>query len=447
MDTPVCDFVQRYAASGPLRLHMPGHKGLSQLGPEALDITEIEGADVLYAAGGILRASEENAAALFGAARTVYSAEGSSLCIRAMLFLAMAYAASRGRRPLIAAGRNAHKTLITAAALLDLPVHWLYPRQRSALLSCQITAGQLEEYLAGCVLPPTAVWITSPDYLGHTADLQGLAAVCHRHDVLLLVDNAHGAYLHFLPQPAHPMDLGADLCCDSAHKTLPVLTGGAYLHIAPGAPDFFAERAEAAMALFASTSPSYLILQSLDAANRYLSAGYHERLAASAGALAAQKQRLRERGFRLAGDEPLKLTLLTKPYGYTGTALAAELARQGIVCEFADPDHLTCMFTPETGRAGLARLEAALCAVPQKAAIPERPPEPPRPKAVLSPHQALFAPAERLPAQECLGRVLAAAEVSCPPAVPPAVCGEQIDAAVLQNFAYYGVQTCSVVKP
>lgn len=445
MDTPVCDFARGYAAGEPLRLHMPGHKGRALLGPEALDLTEIEGADVLYASRGILRKSEENAAALFGAARTVYSAEGSSLCIRAMLYLALLYAQSAGRRPVIAAGRNAHRTFISAAALLDLQVQWLFPQVQEGLSSCRITAEALEAFLAAQQEKPAAVYITSPDYLGYIADVRGLAGVCHRHGVLLFIDNAHGAYLHFLPQPAHPMDLGADLCCDSAHKTLPVLTGGAYLHIARQAPALFAERAESAMALFASTSPSYLILQSLDAVNRYLAEGYAGRLAAFTAEMAALKGRLAARGFSLVGDEPLKLTLLTKPYGYTGHALAAALCRQNIVCEFADPDYLTCMCTPETGEAGLARLEAALCAVERKPEIFTRPPALPRPVALLSPRQALFAPQERLPVRACIGRILAAAEVSCPPAVPIAVCGEQIDAAVLQNFDYYGVQTCSVV--
>ena len=117
MNTPVCDFVGTYAAGNPVRLHMPGHKGRTVLGPESADITEIEGADELYRARGIIRESEENAAALFGASRTLYSAEGSSLCIRAMLYLASLTANKKNRRLL--AGRNAHRTLMTAAALLD----------------------------------------------------------------------------------------------------------------------------------------------------------------------------------------------------------------------------------------------------------------------------------------------------------------------------------------
>ena len=86
---------------------MPGHKGKSFLGIEEYDITEISGADVLYDANGIIKESEENAAKLFGAKKTVYSAEGSSLSIRAMLYLAVLHAKENGRKPIIAAGRNA----------------------------------------------------------------------------------------------------------------------------------------------------------------------------------------------------------------------------------------------------------------------------------------------------------------------------------------------------
>ena len=88
MNTPIYDFVKKYAESECARFHMPGHKGKSFLGCESLDITEIAGADVLYSAKGIIKESEENASRLFGTERTLYSTEGSSLAIRAMLYLA-----------------------------------------------------------------------------------------------------------------------------------------------------------------------------------------------------------------------------------------------------------------------------------------------------------------------------------------------------------------------
>ena len=107
MTTPLCDFVRAYAAHQGARLHMPGHKGRGPLGVETLDITEIGGADELYHARGVIRESEENASSLFGTARTLYSAEGSSLCVRAMVYLALLEARERGRAPRLLAARKA----------------------------------------------------------------------------------------------------------------------------------------------------------------------------------------------------------------------------------------------------------------------------------------------------------------------------------------------------
>ncbi len=444
MKTPICDFVKTYAESGALRLHMPGHKGQPLLGMENMDITEIAGADVLYNAAGIIAQSEQNTAALFGTAKTVYSAEGSSLCIRAMLYLALLHAKARGKCPLIAAGRNAHKTFMTAAALLDMEVRWLYGEQTN-LLCCRITAAALDAALSAAE-KPTAVYITSPDYLGNVADIAALSAVCRKYDVLLLVDNAHGAYLQFLPETQHPIALGADMCCDSAHKTLPVLTGGAYLHISETAPTLFGEQAERAMSLFASTSPSYLILQSLDAANRYLADGYTERLTIFAEKLTVLKKKLRIVGYTLIGNEPLKFTIAPKAYGYTGCELAAMLQRQKIVCEFSDPDYLTLMFTPENGEEALCRLERALSEIPSRTAIMQLPPSRSLPAQGMSPRAALFSPHCELPVAACRGRVLASATVSCPPAVPIVVCGEVIDEAAIEMLRYYGIESCQVVQ-
>ena len=445
MDTPICDFVRGYARSGALRLHMPGHKGEGPLGMEALDITEIPGADSLYEADGVIAQSEKNASALFGAP-TLYSTEGSSLCIRAMLALVQRHAAAQGRRPVIAAGRNAHKTFLSAAALLDLPVNWLTPEDAQSYLSCALSAGELEAQLAAMDEPPAAVYLTSPDYLGNTVDVAALSAVCHRHGALLLVDNAHGAYLRFLPQSRHPIDLGADLCCDSAHKTLPVLTGGAYLHIAESMPQTLRAQAKDALALFGSTSPSYLILQSLDAANRTLAQGYRARLADFLPRVQRAKDALRAQGYALCGDEPLKLTLRTKPYGYRGAELAARLAEGGVVCEFADPDFLVMMLTPEIGESGLARMVEVLAAVPRRDAIWEEPPAFRRTERVMSIREAMLSPGERVPVEASEGRVLASASVGCPPAVPVLVCGERIDAHAIACFGYYGIKACMVVK-
>lgn len=436
MNTPICDFVQRYAARDPVRLHMPGHKGKTFLGCEPLDVTEIDGAGNLYAPDGIIADSEANASRLF-ACPTFYSAEGSSLCIRAMLLLARQIT---GRSAVLAA-RNVHKAFLSAAALLDLDVRWLHPQPDEAYQSCTVTPQALEKALLA--VRPGAVYLTSPDYLGNLADVAAIAQVCRRHSVLLLVDNAHGAYLHFLPQPLHPMDLGADLCCDSAHKTLPVLTGGAYLHASPRL-GLSAQQVKDALALFGSSSPSYLILQSLDRANPYLET-YPDRLAAFLPHVSALKNELADRGFPLCGSEPLKLTVRPKPFGYTGDAVADVLAAENIFCELHDPDHLVCMLTPENS-ADLPRLRKALPALPRRTPLTETPPAYCVPQQAVSVREACLAPQEVLSTERCVGRIAASVSVTCPPAVPIVLCGERIDAQAAERLLYYGVKTCAVVR-
>lgn len=443
MNTPICDFVKNYADRKKLRLHMPGHKGQVMTGPEPYDITEIDGADSLFEADGIIHLSEQNASNLYGC-DTYYSAEGSSLCIRAMLYLAVLYAKETNRKPIIAAGRNAHKTFLNTAAVLDFDIMWLYGE--GSYLSCNISAQKLESCLTSAKEKPVAVYITSPDYLGNIQDIQTLADVCRKNDVLLLVDNAHGAYLRFFENSAHPIDLGAHMCCDSAHKTLPVLTGGAYLHISPDAPGFFAPQAKNALALFGSTSPSYLIMQSLDNANKYLSDGYSQKLTDFAVNVHEMKKRLRASGYSLVGNEPLKLTIATGFVGYKGTDFATEMQNRNIICEFADPDYIVFMLTPEIGVEGIIQLEDAIKSIPVKTPLIPHTPALPLPQKAMSPKEAVFSPKEELPASECLGRVLASPGVSCPPAVPIVVCGEIIDEKAIKCFEYYGTEKCFVVK-
>ena len=443
MKTPICDFATEYAASNAVRAHMPGHKGKGGT-IDALDLTEISGADSLYEACGIIRESEKNASALFGA-HTFYSAEGSSLSIRATVFMLSLYARAKGRRPLIAAVRNVHRSFLTALALTDTDVDWLCSNESQTYISCPVSAKYISEYLESAKELPCALYLTSPDYLGSVADIEGIASACHAHGVLLCVDNAHGAYLKFLTPSLHPIDLGADICCDSAHKTLPVLTGGAYLHISQSAPDFFVNEAKNALALFGSTSPSYLIMQSLDKANAYLSE-HKERLAAFIPMLEDLKNALSAHGYTLVGNEPLKITVSAKKFGYTGVELSDILSKSDIVCEFCDADFLVLMLTPENGEDDLKRIKSALLAIQSKPPIQQTQPKFSLPKRAMSVRDAMFSPRETLPLEKSIGHILAAPTISCPPAVPIIVSGERIDEDTARVMQYYGFTECVTVK-
>ena len=441
METPIADFARRYADSGMIRAHMPGHKGKPFLGCETLDITEIQGADSLYEAEGIIRRSESYAGELFGSGRTVYSTEGSSQCIRAMLYLALT--CGNGSRTVVAA-RNVHRAFAYAAALLDFEIVWLWPERSASLCGCPVSPDTLERTLAEMPAPPAAVYLTSPDYLGGMADISALAEICRKHGTLLAVDNAHGAYLRFLEPSCHPLDLGADLCCDSAHKTLPVLTGGAYLHISRAAPASLRESAKTAMAMFGSTSPSYLTLASLDLCNRYLADGYQNRLREMCGHLEEARKALTAAGWQIEPSDPLRLTVKA-PAGMTGGQLANCLRESGVECEYADLDFLVLMLTPENRAADIERL---LHAFGTNDAVYAPQPTLPlaRGERVCSVREALFAPRETVPAARSLGRVCGAPTVGCPPAIPIAVSGERIGPEALELFRRYGVEQVEVLR-
>ena len=442
MKTPICDFVREYARSDALKLHMPGHKGKSFLGFEGLDITEVDGADSLYEASGIIAESEKNASDIFGC-DTYYSTEGSSQCIRAMVYLVSLYAKSKGERPLIWAGRNAHKTFHSAIALLNVDVEWIYPDEDENYLSCGITVEKLEKILTECEKKPTAIYLTSPDYLGNVLDIASISQFCRKNEILLAVDNAHGAYLKFLTPSRHPIDLGADICCDSAHKTLPVLTGGAYLHLSESFAQNMGGCVKNALALFGSTSPSYLILQSLDAANSYLEQ-YAGKLSAFVSRVDLLKSDLIQNGYELYGDEALKITIETKKYGYFGCDFAKTLKEKGIVCEFCDPDFVVLMLTPEIEN--LDRVEKILLSVPKLEQIDQPAPNFSRLKRKDSIREAILSPSQAVAIENSLGRVVAMASVGCPPAVPIAVAGELVDENAVKCFRYYGIEKINVIN-
>ena len=442
MRTPIADFVRDYDSSGAHRLHMPGHKGVGEI--ERLDITEIEGADSLYEASGIICESEENASSLFGAP-TYYTTEGSSHAIRAMLYLLVKRAKKMGVRPRILAARNVHKVFVGAAALLDIEVEWLFPTEASSYLYCPIDPDALRARLDAMCERPVALYLTSPDYLGSTADIRAIAEVCHAYGVLLAVDCAHGAYLRFLTPSRHPIDLGADLCCTSAHKTLPVLTGGAYLHLRADAPIACRNEVKHALALFGSTSPSYLTLTSLDRANAYLADGYRERLALFIKRIDAVKATLSANGYTLWGDEPLKITLCPKSYGYLGGELAAYLYECGIVTEFSDPDFTVLMLTPELTEPTLTALVDALLACPKREAKDAPPPVFRAPKVACPPKEALLCAKKTVSLDNAEGKILGQITVGCPPAVPILMLGERIDRDAIATFRYYNVRELSVI--
>lgn len=442
MDTPIFDFVQNYIKSNTARLHMPGHKGVSFLGCEQFDITEIKGADELYAPTGIIRQSEENASRLFDTSKTVYSAGGSSQSINAMLYLAY-LRADKSHRPFVLAGRNAHKSFIYALAKLDADVEWIYPQNTDSICSCIINGEMVENKLKSLENKPFAVYITSPDYLGGMSNIDSIAKVCKNYNIPLLVDNAHGSYLKFYKRDLHPINLGADMCCDSAHKTLPVLTGGGYLHIAQNDKYGFSQNIINAMAIFGSTSPSYLILQSLDLCNRYIDEKIRKDIEKCAEKVAELRYSINLKGFGIVSCEPLKITVDLRGFGFD---FAEYFRKYGIEFEYADDDFVVFMFSPQNTDDDFEKIKSAFEKLNTERTKEIQNIEFEVAEKVMTIREAIFSESEEISVKNAVGRVCASPTVSCPPAIPIAVSGEKITENHVQLFKKYNIDKILVVK-
>ncbi len=435
-------FVRGYAGSDISRFHMPGHKGAPLLGGEPYDITEIKGADSLFESGGIIAESERLTAGAFGCLRTCYSAEGSSLSIKGALG---AVRRLKGRPIRVASARSCHGAFISACALLDIDPVWITPDSpRRMLCECRVSAEAAAAALDGQAEPVDAVYITSPDYLGQLADIKGIAGVCHERGAILIVDNAHGAYLKF-PEPSlHPLDMGADIVCDSAHKTLPVYTGGGYLHISKTAPAGLAELCKPSMLMFGSSSPSYLIMQSLDRCASLLHGELPGMIRDCCRRTAEIKSLMRERGIPDISEEPLKITVHARRCGYDGRDLAELMRQAKMEPEYADPYAVVLMLSPYNRPADFERLERFFSELEIRQPASDEAEDSSRlfshrPEKAVSVREAMLSAAEPVPAEKAEGRICARAAMSCQPSVAVVMPGEIISAESVKILKKYSI--------
>ena len=439
MNTPIKDFTDNYAKSGMIRAHMPGHKGKFPL--TEFDITEIKGADSLFEADGIIAESEKNTSEIFHSYKTLYSAGGSTLCIFTMLAMCL----MNGKNRRVAAVRNRHRSFLNACVFLDAEVEWIYPEYENTLVSGKITPEAVERAIEKS--SPACVYLTSPDYLGHITEIDGIADICHKHGVMLLVDNAHGAYLNFIGEPPmHPNYHGADMCCDSAHKTLPALTGGAYLHINNPKAEKYEGYAKEIMSMFGSTSPSYLIMRSLDECADFMDTRAKKYF--NEMALAADKAKsLLSPVWHIEDTEAGKLTLFTPPCGYTGTELADILREYKIECEYADHTHIVLMLTGLSADE-ITYIGKVISNLPQPRIFvptPKIKSFSPLEKA-MSIREAAFSDSEEISVSDAAGRICARAVSCCPPGIAAVVGGEKFSRESINILKNYSIFKVNVVK-
>lgn len=428
--------------------HMPGHKRNRRFAswklPFDRDITEIDGFDNLHHPEGILLDSQNRLSRLFGTRKSYYSVNGST---GAILAAVSACVQKKGR---ILMARNCHKSVYHAAALRELePVYLLPETDPEYVLNGEIKREQVENALEEH--PETeAVLITSPSYDGVVSDIRGISETVHRYNIPLIVDEAHGAHFRFSSYfPDSAVDLGADLVVQSFHKTLPALTQTAVLHVCServGLP-----RLEKFLRVFQTSSPSYILMESLDRCVCYLEEEGETVFREFTGLLHKTREKLEplERVKLITPgncfDRDLsRLIFSAREFGWSGKELADLLRREyRIETEMVTPEYVLALTSVGDTASGFERLCASVSALDEKLkknplrcpgsseAWPEILPE-----RCIGISEAMEKEGTSFPLEKAEGCISSEFVFLYPPGVPLVVPGERISAELIRRMKY-----------
>lgn len=426
-----------YQAKSPARFHMPGHKGNTQILEKlvAWDFTELEPTDDLAHPEGCILQSEENIARVYGARHSFLCVNGSTSCILTMLL-----SLGQGKRVLLA--RDCHKSALAGAALAGHEVAFVYPEydEETGLFGV-VSANGVETVLKRAERENAsidAVLITSPNYYGLIADIPKISAVCTAHGARLFVDAAHAAHFPFIKVLSKYLPREADMFCTSAHKTLAALTQTAMLHAGKDCTLTDA-RIRRAMALTESSSPSYVLMCSIDYAvhdglsgryethfNRILS--LREKLLSAFNGIELLDEAPKKLGIRAI--DPTRLTLRVTGRGISGVQAAHALMEHEIYPEMADFDSIVLITSPDDKLEWYERLFRALDALPYgKAPLTSTPALALPHETIISVRDATLCQTEALAlTKRLIGRVCAGTVGIYPPGTAALAPGERIEA-------------------
>ena len=446
--------LDHYAKKGVAPFHMPGHKRNTRLLgsdlPYEIDITEIDGFDNLQDPRGILKAVSQRAAELFGSERAFPLVNGGTGGILA----AVKCAVRRGDTIIMA--RNCHKSVYNAVELFGLRPVYLQPEMDASGVAGSIRPEQVADALTDYP-GASLVIITSPTYEGVVSDIRSIAEIAHQNGVPVLVDAAHGAHFGFSDAfPSSAAQCGADMVVTSLHKTLPALTQCALVLNSGNLIE--PERLGEAVAVFQTSSPSYVLLSSIDrCVELLLSEG--ERL------FKDYRQNLNTFGERVRGLKKLrvigygaddllrrtrffevdsgKIVIVTRGAGMSGAKLAARLrAENRIELEMAGPDYAVAMTSICDEPEHFERLSAALLAVDAtaKKSGAKAVALPPVPAAALTASEAVGYEGVLTEPYRASGRTVLEYVWAYPPGIPILVPGEIITDELLELLARYAAE-------
>lgn len=410
--------IREYGEDGIHRFHMPGHKGAVKFfGTDiaAYDVTETIKTDNMFFPEKELLEAEQRASRLFGVKRTVFLAGGATLGIQTALSF------FQGKKVLFE--RNIHISALNAAMMLDIEPIFAYndfDGYTGAVLP--INPDAIQEKLES-ENDISAVFLTSPNYYGLCEDIRSIKDICDKHGVKLIVDNSHGTHLVFFEDRDNSPDYCshiADITVDSAHKTLPSLTGAAMIHFNS---EITREEICSHILAFSSTSPSFVILTSLDYA-----CGWCEQNKAkfldTGNKTARLKEKLKSKGMYIVNSDlydPMRLCIAAK----NAPEINAHLQNESIIAEMQEGNLIVFMFSPFNSDEDFFALENALlkeyCELPAYNIKPF-----PETTLAMPSKKAFFGEITETDIKNAVGKIAARYVIPYPPGVPILIPGELI---------------------
>ncbi len=461
--TPLLNALARHRRLKTIPFHMPGHKKgkgiqprfarLMKTDPFSLDMTEVPGLDDLHNPGGPIEEAQSRAAQLFGADRTFFLINGTTVGIHAAILAVC----KQGDEILLP--RDIHRSVIGACILAGARPRYLPARlNRDFFIPLP---PKVEEVALGLQkYPAKAVFQVYPSYYGLAGDLAGVTRVAHNLKIPVIVDEAHGAHFKFsdrLPAPA--LHLGADICIQSTHKTLGALTQASMLHVRGRLVD----RGEVArqLGILQTTSPSYLLMASLDSATGHMEFSGKSLVDETVGLANRVREEINSLpGIRCLGTEgsgdngvfatdPTKMYISVRGTGLTGYQAADRLLkRYGIQVELGDRFNILCMFSIGNTSEDAGKLAAALR---EMAAVKPRSKAAetlldfdtlPVPRQILTPREAWFARKRKVLLDDAIGEVAGEMVAPYPPGIPVLCPGEKVTHDIVELIRRFKAESC-----
>lgn len=436
-----------YVNNSTIPFHVPGHKKGQGMWSEfknfvgtnvlSMDVTVFKQVDSLHKPTGAIKAAQELAADAYNTDYTFFSIHGTSGAIQAMIMSVV------GPGDKIIIPRNVHKS-VTAGIILSgaSPVYMQPEIDHAVGVALNVTPETVESVLEENP-DAKAVLIVNPTYYGVATDIEEIVKIVHNHNIPLIVDEAHGPHLHFNKKlPISAVDAGADICSQSTHKIIGSMTQSSLLHVRKGLVDV--NRVKTVLSLLQTTSPSYILLASLDAARKQMVAEGKELLDKTIELADYARSSINSiEGYYCFGEEvlskkgayafdPTKITITCKDLGLSGYELERILAdKYFIQPEMSDLYNVLCVFSLGDTKENIDKLLKALkeisdvqcCSLRRKIEIID---VPDIPEQVLTPRDAFNSMTVSIPLSDSMGQISAEFLMAYPPGIPILCPGEMI---------------------